>query len=108
MSNAASKKQNSLHQHGTRKNAPLKYVGHGVDQERARLLESITDDFVSIDTEWCFTYVNHRAEVVLGKTREELLGRNVWEIFPLPVDSLFYCNDHVAIDMQTNCVFHYF
>jgi len=108
MPNTASKNQKSLHQQGTRKIAPLKYVGHGVDQERARLLESITDAFVSIDTEWCFTYVNHRAEVVLGKTREELLGRNVWEIFPLPVDSLLYRNAHVAMEKQTNCEFHQF
>ena len=88
MSNAASKKQNSLHQSATRKIAPLKYVGHGVDQERARLLENITDAFVSIDTAWRFTYVNNRAETLLGKTREELLGRNVWELIPLPSDSL--------------------
>ncbi|TMC92695.1 MAG: PAS domain S-box protein [Chloroflexi bacterium] len=108
MSNTASKKQNSLHQQGTRKNAPLKYVGHGVDQERARLLESITDAFVSIDTEWRFTYVNHRAEAILGKAREELLDRNVWEVFPLPVDSLLYRNAHQAMEKQANCEFHQF
>src|SRR5947209_10196346 len=103
MPNTASKNQKSLHQQGTRKIAPLKYVGHGVDQERARLLESITDAFVSIDTEWCFTYVNHRAEVVLGKTREELLGRNVWESFTLPVDYVLYRNAYGDIENRCNC-----
>ncbi len=108
MSNTASKKQKTLHQSGTRKNAPLKYVGHGVDQERAGLLESITDAFVSIDTAWRFTYVNHRAEAILGKAREELLDRNVWELFPLPVDSLLYRNAHEAMEKQANCEFHQF
>lgn len=108
MSNAGSKKQKPPLQQGIRKIAPLKYVGHGVNQERVRLLESIADSFVSIDTGWRFTYVNHRAEAVLGKTREELLSRNVWELFPLPVDSLLYRNAHEAMDKQTNFEFRQF
>ena len=79
-----SKKRKSSPQPRTRKTTYLKYVGHGGDQERATLLERILDAFVSVDSQWCFTYVNHHAEALLGKTREELLGRNVWEVFPIP------------------------
>jgi PAS domain S-box-containing protein len=46
------------------------------------ILESITDGFVSLDHDWHYTYVNKEAERVLGKAREELLGRVIWEVFP--------------------------
>ena len=45
--------------------------------------------FYSLDREWRFTHVNAEAERLLGVTREELLGRVVWEAFPDAVNSLF-------------------
>ena len=45
-------------------------------------LESITDAFVTFDPEWRFTYVNAEAERLLRKSRRELLGRIVWDVFP--------------------------
>jgi diguanylate cyclase (GGDEF)-like protein/PAS domain S-box-containing protein len=46
------------------------------------ILESITDAFFALDGQWRFTYVNQRAEIVLEASREELLGNNVWQLFP--------------------------
>ena len=58
------------------------------EQETRRLgerltatVESITDAFYTLDHEWCFTFLNRAAEAVMG-TREELLGRVVWDVFP--------------------------
>src|ERR671921_2921919 len=57
-------------------------------QERAArerttdILESISDAFYAVDSDWCLTYVNNRAEEIWGRPREELLGKNVWEEFP--------------------------
>jgi PAS domain S-box-containing protein len=45
-------------------------------------LESITDAFFTVDRDWRFTYVNREAERMLRRSREELLGRNLWEEFP--------------------------
>jgi len=45
-------------------------------------LESITDALVTVDSSWCFTYVNHEAERVLHRSRAELLGTNMWDQFP--------------------------
>jgi PAS domain S-box-containing protein len=45
-------------------------------------LESITDALVTVDSDWCFTYVNHEAERVLRRSRAELLGTNMWDQFP--------------------------
>jgi PAS domain S-box-containing protein len=55
------------------------------------ILESITDAFVAMDRSWRCTYVNdrglRRVEAWLGRTltREEMLGRNVWDLFPAVV-----------------------
>ena len=50
------------------------------------ILESITDAFVAFDCNWNYTYVNHKAQELLGKSQAELIGKNVWEIYPWAVD----------------------
>jgi PAS domain S-box-containing protein len=46
------------------------------------LLASITDGVVILDQDWRYTYVNAAAERLLGCSRDELLGRVVWEVYP--------------------------
>ncbi|HEX7120302.1 MAG TPA: PAS domain S-box protein [Longimicrobiales bacterium] len=46
------------------------------------ILESITDAFFAVDHAWRFTCVNHEAERLFRRSREELLGRNLWEEIP--------------------------
>lgn len=55
----------------------------------ARVLESIPTAFFSVSRDWRFTYVNAEAERVLERTRDELLGRDIWEAFPAASGSLF-------------------
>ncbi|MEI7902959.1 MAG: PAS domain S-box protein, partial [bacterium] len=51
-------------------------------QQRLAILESITDGFFSLDRQWRVGYVNERGAGLLGKSCEELLGKNLWESFP--------------------------
>jgi PAS domain S-box-containing protein len=53
------------------------------------ILESISDAFNTFDREWRYTYVNPAATKVLRKSREELLGNNLWELWPHAADSPF-------------------
>jgi PAS domain S-box-containing protein len=46
------------------------------------LLESITDTFSHVDTQWCYTYVNRGWEKMMGKQWEEVVGRSLWDTFP--------------------------
>ena len=46
------------------------------------VLESITDAFATFDREWRFIYVNAETERMVGKRRDDLLGRSHWDIFP--------------------------
>src|SRR5690606_8011173 len=60
-------------------------------------LERLTDALFPLDQEWCFTYVNRQAERILRRSREELLGRKVWEAFDVGERSIFYREYHRAI-----------
>ena len=51
------------------------------------ILESIADNFVALDRDWRFTYINRAAEVMLGRSRDELLGRTIWQEYPQLSDS---------------------
>ncbi|MCY1270881.1 Adaptive-response sensory-kinase SasA [compost metagenome] len=45
-------------------------------------LESITDAFFTIDTQWRFNYVNQEASQLLRVSVDEMLGKEIWEVFP--------------------------
>ena len=59
-------------------------------EKTTKVLESISDVFFSLDTTWCFTYINVQAEAFLNKSRTELLGQNVWTLFPEMVAYQFH------------------
>lgn len=52
-------------------------------------LESITDAFYTLDRDWRITYVNSRAEELLQRQRDELLGFSIWDKFPEAAGSNF-------------------
>ncbi len=47
----------------------------------AATLESITDAFITLDRDWRVTYVNKEAERLLRTTRDQVLGKVVWDEF---------------------------
>lgn len=55
----------------------------------ARVLETMPTAFYSLDRHWRFSYVNARAEELLGRTRADLLGGEVWELYPDALGSDF-------------------
>ena len=69
------------------------------------ILESITDGFIAIDWNWSFTYVNSEAEKLLGKKREEMVGRSVWEVMPENEDSAFVRHYRKAMDLREPATF---
>lgn len=78
---------------------------HVLPHAHADILESISDAFFALDTEWHFTYVNERAEQLLDRPRRELIDRNVWEAFPEAVDLEFYTAYHRAVRTQESVHF---
>src|SRR5690348_6388523 len=71
-----------------------------LDPHTRTILESISDGFLLLDTAWRITYMNPQAESILDRTREELLGKNLWDAFPEAVDTPFWTKSHEAADTQ--------
>ncbi len=56
----------------------------------ANLLNQVDDEFMMFDLDWRYIYVNQRAEQIAGYSRQDLLGRSLWEIFPDLKDTRFH------------------
>jgi len=54
------------------------------------ILGSISDAFYAVDSDWNFTYFNKEAERLLELSAKEVIGLNIWEVFPMAVDSKLY------------------
>ncbi len=59
------------------------------DERCTGILESLTDAFFALDSDWRFTYANKQCEPLLRRSTEELIGKNIWEEFPEAVGSTF-------------------
>jgi PAS domain S-box-containing protein len=54
------------------------------------ILESITDLYYQLDHEWRFIDINRQTVARFGLSREQLLGKVIWDVFPAAVDSDLY------------------
>jgi PAS domain S-box-containing protein len=52
-------------------------------------LENIGDAFYTLDRDWQFTYLNGRAELLLERRRDQLIGRKVFDAFPEAIGTEF-------------------
>ena len=69
------------------------------------VLANITDACIVLDTDWRFSYLNPRAERLLRRGRQELLGRVLWYEFPEAVGSAF--ETHYKAAMRERKVAHF-
>src|SRR6185369_6276950 len=53
------------------------------------IVESISDVFYALDTQWRFTYLNRQATQYFGRPNEDLLGRAIWDVMPEKVGTVF-------------------
>ncbi len=59
-----------------------------VSRRLHRMIENISDAFYILDSNWRFTFLNSRAEEFLDRSREALLGQEIWEVFPEAVAAM--------------------
>ena len=64
-------------------------------------LESINDGFFTLDREWRFTYVNAEAARLWQRSREELIGRSLWDVAPAAIGSTFETEYRRAVRENT-------
>lgn len=51
-------------------------------EQLSQILDRISDGFGSLDRNWNYTFVNEQLARNVNKKREDLLGQNIWEVFP--------------------------
>jgi len=51
------------------------------------LLENLTDAFMTLDRQWRITYANPKLLELVQSTSEDVIGRNIWERFPVVANS---------------------
>ncbi|MBD1878258.1 PAS domain S-box protein [Coleofasciculus sp. FACHB-T130] len=81
---------------------------HSSNRRVFKVLESITDAFYALNHQWQFTYINKQAELLLQRTRSELLGTNIWDRFPAAIGSNFYNQYHQSAAEQVSITFEEF
>lgn len=64
------------------------------------VLENTSDGFFALDRDWRFSYLNAQAEVLLGRSRAELLGRDVRSEYPSFSGSVFEQNYNRVMQEQ--------
>lgn len=72
-------------------------------------LESISDAVLMLDHSWNIRYMNGNAERLLQVQRSEVMGKNVWAVFPEAVDGPYYRAYHQAVETNSAVAFeeHY-
>jgi PAS domain S-box-containing protein len=56
--------------------------GQSLSDSAHAILESITDAFFSLNDDWELTYINRQAGRLLGQHPADLLGKNMWAVYP--------------------------
>ncbi len=69
------------------------------------ILESITDGFFTIDRAWRYTYLNSQAEQMLQASRDELIGRSLWDVYPASLGTIFEDSFRRAMAGETGISF---
>ena len=76
-------------------------AGTGMLRAQAELetvLNSISDGLVVLDRGWRFTYVSDMACRILGVSRDQMLDRTLWEVFPDAKGTDFAAHFRAALD----------
>ena len=55
----------------------------------ANILDTVPEAYVCVDSDFRYTFLNRAAEQLLGKSRANLLGKVLWEVYPELGGTLF-------------------
>ena len=62
------------------------------------VLASTSDTYILFDRQWHYLYVNEAAVRAIGRPREQILGRTLWELYPNIIDTELDRQYHRAMD----------
>lgn len=69
-------------------------------KEKENVLNRITDGVVSLDNNWCYTFLNEASLATHPLGREETIGKNIWEVHPGMKGTIFWDKYHEAMETR--------
>jgi two-component system, sporulation sensor kinase E len=69
------------------------------------IMEGISDGFLVLDRNWCFTFINEEARKITGPNAGNLIGKNIWEDTPEFIDA--QTSDNLKQAMAENTPLHW-
>ncbi|MFB6202341.1 MAG: PAS domain-containing protein [Halorhabdus sp.] len=85
--------------------AAVSLITSGICRWEIDSLRRVSDGVVALDGDLRYTYVNQRAERLLGWDGEELRGEYVWDVFPEAADTIAEEKIRTALDTQSSASF---
>ncbi|HEY9624675.1 MAG TPA: PAS domain S-box protein, partial [Crinalium sp.] len=82
---------------------------YAIEARFAAIVDHMAEAFISINLEWHCTYVNRKAEQLLNRKRQDLIGKTLWTVFSVEPTSELYQHCHRVTATQTAIEFeqHY-
>lgn len=70
---------------------------YAANKRASSVIESITDGFFALNREWEYVFLNKHQFLPQKKKADEVLGKNIWDVFPETVDTVIYTEFHRAM-----------
>ena len=71
-----------------------------LETELSEILGRISDAFFALDDEWRFTHLNERAAEIMRESRDDLLGREIWETLSEEMEATYRERFSEAMETQ--------
>ncbi|MDP3149930.1 MAG: PAS domain S-box protein [Ignavibacteria bacterium] len=62
------------------------------------VLENMNDAFVSLDRNWCYSYMNEKAGKIFNRNPKDMIGKHIWTEFPEGIGQPFQRNYEKAMN----------
>jgi len=69
------------------------------------VLNRITDGFFVVDRQWQIVYLNSYTETIISRSRQDIIGKNLWEEYPALEGTIIYQKYHEAL--ETGAAVHF-
>ncbi len=72
---------------------------------------TVTNAFLFFDNKWKIVYLNHEADRMFIKPKEEVIDKCVWDLFPELIDSEVYLkyqeamNKQIPVAFEVECIY---
>ena len=75
------------------------------EKSAEKILRRMDDGFFAVDKNWMIEYVNEEGSKIMGRSKNQLVGEKLWEVFPSAEESRFELKYRKAFEKQESTYF---